>query len=1404
MPKQNKQKRGKNSPVISLRPDIRRFLCSQSSQDFSFTDSPTSQSPRATQAVVASPSQLPRPLPRPPLCSPPHSQTVRGVPKPRSPPGNRHGRDIRDFAVNLTDSPSQVAPCSPPRVGGPSKGGSRGSPRAKVPRRRRVPKKPPQTGASVPKTDRKRAAPPPQGKTKGPKSSLLAAGPESQGGEDAPSSTGQFRSSEQVGENDRVLCVQVNLNLRHDARGNLDKHGAKVQLIQEPPYRKGGEASLGARHLIAYCPSSGGDQAARPRAAIRVSKSLTSVALGKFWSRDLVACLVRGTNFSVVFASLYCDIDKPVIEEKFELLVKHCQEKSLPLIVGADTNAHSTYWGPSHNKRGLDLEDFIVQNDLYVLNDGLKPTFIQGKRKSWIDVTLRNKFALNKDLGVDWSVQDEASFSDHQLITFSAKARPATPQLKRDFSKIHWGRFRAEVENKVDKIEGDLELKTSSLIDVITKALDSQVPKCETKASKPQPRWWNSSLTDLKKDINKLRKNRFANFNQAKFDNLNRQFKYEVNHAKKESFRKFCTSADTSSELSRLIKSITSKPSHMALIKNSGGVEPDDLDTSHFNLLSHHFPGHRVCKPPSQADPPLDLSGSEEIFSYITPTIVKNALNSFAPNKSAGPDDLRPKVLQNLGPKAINLITDIYHQSIRTGCIPSPLLQMKVVFIPKDKPDKSCPKSYRPITLSSFILKGLERIIQWYLQETILSEPLFGQHAYTKNRSCDTALSDAVNFVERGLGAKRYTLMVSLDCSGAFDNLTFQSSARALSKAGVPPVVARWYQSLLSNRVVHSEVNEDKKTIFPTKGSPQGGVLSPLVWILAMDSLLSQFKKGAVRVVGYADDVLLRIQGLDPNSMVKKMQKAIDTAVSWAAENGLRFNPAKTECCFFHNKQSRSVPTFDDLKMGGVTLKYSSQIKYLGLILDQRLTFKPHLEQKCLKAKRLLNLAKQVIGKEWGLAPHKVMWVYNSIVRPQVTYGSLVWANKINKTLRRKLDSVQRAALLSCTHSMRSTPTAGLEATLGVPPLALHCQEVALKAAYRVQSSQDWFSLGDKRSHRDAHLLVLRRILPLGHTPYQKTFGVNRLPPPVEIENPSFNVYTDGSKDKRGTGYGYCITQGDHILDERSKGLDKDGTVFMAEMLAIIDSLEDLRSHLTQGETAVIWTDSSSSIKAIYSPILTQPLALEAHNSLRGILSTNLVNLRWVRGHDDNTGNEMADFLAKNGRDTVTTGGEGTDHPFGAPKSLPYTPPNLVKGLIRKHVLKAWEDEWTKSNKSKYIHSKRMLPLPNVTPLITSGRQTFSGGREELRNLVEVITGHCLLNKHLAKWRRLEVPSDKCRLCEETKETYLHLTMECPALELDRRQTLKNEYENPLDYFKDLLRFVKIRRIESLRRSDLS
>ena len=87
----------------------------------------------------------------------------------------------------------------------------------------------------------------------------------------------------------------------------------------------------------------------------------------------------KGKEGNFIAASVYCpDDDGPAVTGTLESLVQHCNTKQLPLIVGADSNAHSHLWGPDQNSRGDAFEDLISQNDLTVLIDGLDPTWSQG------------------------------------------------------------------------------------------------------------------------------------------------------------------------------------------------------------------------------------------------------------------------------------------------------------------------------------------------------------------------------------------------------------------------------------------------------------------------------------------------------------------------------------------------------------------------------------------------------------------------------------------------------------------------------------------------------------------------------------------------------------------------------------------------------------------------------------------------------------------------------------------------------------------------------------------------------------------------------------------------------------------------------------------------------------------
>ena len=144
----------------------------------------------------------------------------------------------------------------------------------------------------------------------------------------------------------------------------------------------------------------------------------------------------------------------------------------------------------------------------------------------------------------------------------------------------------------------------------------------------------------------------------------------------------------------------------------------------------------------------------------------------------------------------------------------------------------------------------------------------------------------------------------------------------------------------------------------------------------------------------------------------------------------------------------------------------------------------------------------------------------------------------------------------------------------------------------------------------------------------------------------------------------------------------------MAEMTAIIEALHHVKTIQTDCKEIDLWTDSRSSIDAIAAPIIDQPLALEAHDLLLEINKNVQLNLRWVRGHSDNPGNEFADLLARKGRDT----------PYTGPLPALYAPRGEVKDKIKNYCRRVWEREW--GRQTKYLHSRQVLPRPNLKEII--------------------------------------------------------------------------------------------------------
>jgi hypothetical protein len=173
-----------------------------------------------------------------------------------------------------------------------------------------------------------------------------------------------------------------------------------------------------------------------------------------------------------------------------------------------------------------------------------------------------------------------------------------------------------------------------------------------------------------------------------------------------------------------------------------------------------------------------------------------------------------------------------------------------------------------------------------------------------------------------------------------------------------------------------------------SRGCPQGGVLSPLLWCLVVDDLLARLSGSGVFIQGYADDICLLVVGKFPNTVSGLMQWALSTVEMWCNKVELSVNPDKTGLAAFTRK--RKLQGFFEPHFFGVRLSVSGSVKYLGVILDSRLTWREHVEGNMQKAHNLLWACRRACGAGWGLGPKVLHWLHVAINRPTVTFASLV------------------------------------------------------------------------------------------------------------------------------------------------------------------------------------------------------------------------------------------------------------------------------------------------------------------------------------------------------------------------------------------------------------------------------
>jgi len=217
------------------------------------------------------------------------------------------------------------------------------------------------------------------------------------------------------------------------------------------------------------------------------------------------------------------------------------------------------------------------------------------------------------------------------------------------------------------------------------------------------------------------------------------------------------------------------------------------------------------------------------------------------------------------------------------------------------KTDYTMAKSYGPISLTCFLLKGLEKRVDRYLRsDPLVSVPIHPhQHAFQGGKSTESALHQLVGRIQKAIDAREYSLGVFSDIEGVFNNTSCKSITLTLNEWKVHKSIRNWIITMLAHRILLTKAETFINMVIASCGLPQGGGLSPILWSLVADSLLTWLSKQGVFAQGYADDGEVLICGRILSTICDTMQTILYGIEQWCSGRELSVNHNKTEMVLF-------------------------------------------------------------------------------------------------------------------------------------------------------------------------------------------------------------------------------------------------------------------------------------------------------------------------------------------------------------------------------------------------------------------------------------------------------------------------------------------------------------------------
>ena len=758
---------------------------------------------------------------------------------------------------------------------------------------------------------------------------------------------------------------------------------------------------------------------------------LENVSVEGLWLEVLIPksrSLLVGTFYRPPNSSSYHDKD---FMSKFEGIMDLCTALGNEIIIMGDLNCDFLA------KRAIPTECKQLKVIFKTLN--FTQRILQATRITQVSKTLLDVFATNCPQNISLSGVASTSLSDHSMIfgvrKLNHRKAPAQTKLLRNYANYDPNLFCQDL-NKVDWDIPEISLGNtvqrsfclndlwSNFRSAFVRVADHHAPLIQKRVRGINNCPWMTS--DIKKDIRqrdyylkKARKNNkdedWLNYRSARNRVTN-----IIKKAKNMYNRKLVD--DNSNDPKAFWKTIKN------ILPGEGKTKVSSIviDGEHCtdskkiaNVFNNFFIGavkrlmetirstgtfvtpvrSKLTNDRKTGTPPFK-------FEVVTQEFVKINLKKLKTKKSSGLDNISPRLLIDSAEIVAGPLTSIINASLTIGVIPDDWKCARVTPLFK-KGKRNDMDNYRPISVLPVASKLLERAVHSQLYCFLSKHKLLSPHqcGFRKHHSTESAAISLTDSIRRGMDQGLLTGSVFIDLRKAFDTVDHETLVTKLETFGIADIELTWFREYLSNRkqVVAVE-NELSDLGCISTGVPQGSILGPLLFVLLMNDLPDRLNLCSTLM--YADDTVLFYSSKDIQDIETVLTRELKVVSTWLTENNLYLHKDKTESVLFGTGARLSKVTNLDISVNGNLIKRKSQYTYLGIVLDETLSFNAHVKYVLSKAGKRLGMLGRIRD---NLTMSTSNIIYKSFILPVLDYCDTVW-NCCGKGNADLLERLQRRA----------------------------------------------------------------------------------------------------------------------------------------------------------------------------------------------------------------------------------------------------------------------------------------------------------------------------------------------------------------------------------------------------------